>query len=815
MEKWLRFVNMVLALSLLIFLSPLDQTSKLPEAYDADLQNLPVDRTLAHLGLPKPLARANLQYQPHEPIQITNNADFAAFGFPGTGTEENPYLIEGLNITRYGGSYEILIDIDDTTAYFCIRNNVLTGVPRTYVGIALGNVIHGTVDSNIINNSYWGILIYSADNNTITRNTISDCEYDGIYGYGKNNHVTDNTIFDCKKAGITLEDANSRLVHNTIFNCTEAGIKVEYSRLTVVANNTISDCGRGIALMDESKQITVSDNGISKCGVGLYIYASSQNTVIRNQLDNTGGLVIELWLKPDWSIIPFIGTIENYLQATVTENKVNNRPLVFWQDVQGGRVPAGAGQVVLLNCTGVEVTKATISQVVNGVFTAFCSNLNIYSNIVTNCSKDGIALYESRNSTVTHNTVINCGAGIKLNKGRQNTISNNTVSDCGAGIQIHQSPQNTLVRNQLTTADLVLTGLSEVLRAGFTVTPVKDILQATVKENMVNDRPLVFWQNVRGGRVPAGAGQVVLLNCTGVEVTKGNISRVAIGVFLAFCENVTIHHNTIANCTYGIELHLSHNTNVTYNTIAHNWGYGIILESYTPYFGRPPAPYGPIPMNNTVMWNDFRGNNVGRGAQAYDTGLNTVFAYNYWDDHRSTDQNGDRVADTPYSIDPQRFNRDPSPLMVSVFSHHLSPPTLIEPKSRETLQGTVKIRWLAANDSWEHPITYTVLYSPDAGQTWISLASDLSTLEYEWDTTTVADGSVYWLQIVATCSNGLTAKDVSARSFTIQNPKTTTSVPETQNGMVPIIFVSLVLIIASLIRVKRRQSYRLQNLHRS
>jgi hypothetical protein len=38
------------------------------------------------------------QFEEMEPIIIQDSADFVSYGFPGDGTESNPYIIERLNI---------------------------------------------------------------------------------------------------------------------------------------------------------------------------------------------------------------------------------------------------------------------------------------------------------------------------------------------------------------------------------------------------------------------------------------------------------------------------------------------------------------------------------------------------------------------------------------------------------------------------------------------------------------------------------------------------------------------------------------------
>ncbi len=59
----------------------------------------------------------SLELIPHDPIEITSDSDFEVF--PGTGTEIDPYVIEGYNITTTSTRG---ISIRGTTKYFTIRN---------------------------------------------------------------------------------------------------------------------------------------------------------------------------------------------------------------------------------------------------------------------------------------------------------------------------------------------------------------------------------------------------------------------------------------------------------------------------------------------------------------------------------------------------------------------------------------------------------------------------------------------------------------------------------------------------------------------
>ncbi|MDF1537711.1 MAG: hypothetical protein P1Q69_02270 [Candidatus Thorarchaeota archaeon] len=61
-------------------------------------------------------------YEVHSPITITHNSDFnVTYGFPGNGTKESPYLIEGLNIS----SDTKCISISFTDCYFEIVDCIL------------------------------------------------------------------------------------------------------------------------------------------------------------------------------------------------------------------------------------------------------------------------------------------------------------------------------------------------------------------------------------------------------------------------------------------------------------------------------------------------------------------------------------------------------------------------------------------------------------------------------------------------------------------------------------------------------------------
>jgi len=119
---------------------------------------------------------ASLELTPHDSISILNDSAFSSYGFPGSGTEEDPYVIEGYNIitTDFYGIY-----ITDTTKYFTVRNCY---VDAEFSGIYISNVagFTATVINNTCNNNNIGILLRYSGRFTINNNTCNNNDNFGI-----------------------------------------------------------------------------------------------------------------------------------------------------------------------------------------------------------------------------------------------------------------------------------------------------------------------------------------------------------------------------------------------------------------------------------------------------------------------------------------------------------------------------------------------------------------------------------------------------------------------------------------------------------
>lgn len=265
----------------------------------------------------QPLAsiQGTTAYIERGPIKIYNNSAFSSYSSSGTGTSNDPYLIEGYNITFNSGT---LIHIEDTTAFFKISNCYLNGSMTAPIGVYLENVTHGTLENNIICNiDLQNVYLKYSNTTSISNNTIYDCDQMGIYlDNSLNNTLMDNTIYNvsedgillinadnntvlgnivynCATGGIYLSDSdNNSLLGNFVYNCTYDGIELDGNcDFNTFWGNTIYNClGYGLLIIDNCHNNTVRYNVIyNNTDYGLYIVGSAENnTMNHNNFVNNG-----------------------------------------------------------------------------------------------------------------------------------------------------------------------------------------------------------------------------------------------------------------------------------------------------------------------------------------------------------------------------------------------------------------------------------------------------------------------------------------------------------------------------------------------
>jgi parallel beta-helix repeat protein len=383
-----------------------------------------------------------------------------------------------------------------------IHNNTIND--NEYYGILLKYSSYSIISENILrNNPGRAIHLYKSGNSNLSKNLVFNNSITGIkveywyfdYGFyyermaiylesSEGCNIWDNILSNNHADVLSIHDSSySNLTGNTILNNTGTGIELRHSKNSIIANNSVSNNGGTGINIFYSESSTLSGNSLFNNGRdGIDLYDSESSTLSGNSLFNNGDIGIHLRYSENSFLMAntvsnnqkdgislyrsgnnvisnniFLnnglsldgGNFEEFYQATVVNNTVNGKPLVYWQDIYGGSISDSAGQIFLIACTAVTVTKQVLSNSSVGLFAFYSSDLVLHDNIMSNNTGSGISIEESRNLTISNNIITNNqknGIGLSYSKGI--VISRNIVSDNKRdGISLDQCERGTLSHN--------------------------------------------------------------------------------------------------------------------------------------------------------------------------------------------------------------------------------------------------------------------------------------------------------------------------------------------------------------------------------
>ena len=284
---------------------------------------------------PVPTITPLSSYTVRAPIQILGNQDFnAANGVvAGSGTELDPYVIEGWSISTAEGTG---IAISDTQAHFLIRHVL---VRDSLVGISLVRVSHGSlIDASVVQ-SVWpsgpsrmgvlieassgilirwstvswyhhrGLLIQGSDRVTVAESLFTKNIDVGLEAFGSTNvTLRENLILENLYGSFTAQGSSGlRLVRNTISgapqalgrafggdhvvieeNFIEAPLRFGNVGTVVIVNNSFKGFGNYISL-EGTPAARVESNAFSGYSV---IVLSSPNSLVRKNVFRAGSIGI-------------------------------------------------------------------------------------------------------------------------------------------------------------------------------------------------------------------------------------------------------------------------------------------------------------------------------------------------------------------------------------------------------------------------------------------------------------------------------------------------------------------------------------------
>ncbi|RZN42790.1 MAG: hypothetical protein EF813_01125, partial [Methanosarcinales archaeon] len=644
------------------------------------------------------IAANNCSNNPDDGIYISGSSNNK---LTGNILSEGGIFIRGDSLSDYTQGIDEMNTVNGKPVYY--RLDIECGrIPRGAGQVILVNCRDVLVENQELNNAGVGVEVVFSSNITIRNNNCSNNRHDGIYfSHSSDNNISGNNCSNNREDGIDLNGLIGSVISgNDCSNNRYDGIDLDGSSdnnisgnncsnnrwagvflacyLACSSNNSIScnicsDNGVGIDIVGSSNT-DISGNNCSDGGAGISLRGSSNNKLTGNIMFK-GGIVIEG------------GSMSDYTHEIDETNTVNGKPVYYWRDVDGGCIPDGVGQVILVNCSDVVVEEQNLNDLDTGITVVFSSYLTLKDN---NCSnnRNGIHLYKSGNSIISRNTCSNnqatgidlvCSSdnnisgndcsnnhmdGIDLVGSSNNRISNNNCSNNMVdGISLYDSRNNPLSDNTCSNnegGDICLRGSSNnrltgniMLGTGIVINDnlISGYTHEIDETNTVNGKPVYYWKNTESGRVPDGAGQVILVNCRDVLVEDQELSNVGVGIDAVFSSYIVIRNNSCSNnmCA-GIRLYESCNNAISGNNCSNSLGDGINLDRSR---------------NNIIFLNNFVNNtdnvescsftNIWNSTSminyTYKDGTFTNYLGNYWDDYEGSDLDGDGIGNSPHRID--------------------------------------------------------------------------------------------------------------------------------------------------------------------
>lgn len=610
-------------------------------------------------------------YVSHVPVIIDGDSMFTLENgvVGGSGTELDPYLIEGWEFT---GGYSGLC-LRDTTKYVVISDVYAHG---NGVGILLDNVTHVVVrDSvsslNLQGWDYWGM--YVLDSSQVE---ISNCSLEtniiGIYIESSSDcAIVDNHLY-WNTDGLLLEDCDGVTLRSNFVDTTpEDSVTLTRCSSTTVTDNTISQglpdsyCMTGIGVQDSSVA-NVSGNYLSFCVSAFRVTGSSGVDFVENVFDNGTMYCFEVYSSSEVTILrnsilnitgsaiyvngsDAVSVIDNEISSWSYEC-VGNLMLDWSTDcvVSGNVLADGVQGIALWGASRAHFASHTITDdnMWYGLPVAYYRDIDslavaapmVSQMILANCTDAwiegvqptciSIGLYFVSGVDVTGSTLVSYFTScIEAFHSSDVQVYDSMLMSDGWSMWFHDC------------ADVSVD--SCMLNGGFAGANVQFSQNVSLTSNLITGVS-VTWGTVSGNGVYS-------YQTTDLRVCGNMIVSCVHGVLANPSVNLTIDENEVVSCGVGVSLNMVDDgmTHVTNNNITGSAWCGVQLSSCR----------GVSTYHNAFTDNAVHAADDAPGDNSWDDGYPS--GGNYWSDYTGVDEfNGegqdmlgpDGIGDSPYEF---------------------------------------------------------------------------------------------------------------------------------------------------------------------
>lgn len=493
------------------------------------------------------------------PVHYTGDAELAASPLvTGTGTEADPYVLNGHNFNCTGSSYGLWLQ--DTTSHVVVSNCVFLDCDSSTTdlygyALYLQNVSHVTVLSNSFQFCNYGVVVRDSDNCTLDTNTVTSPGYFGMtVSSSEFVELTGNTIIAGEISAVR-------------------GMIVSDSRFVAINDSTILGMSGGISLINSDSLIVHDAYLEARLEYGIYLYNCSDLEIELCTIENVAQSGIYCDVSDHVSINN--NTFENIttygLQCTRSDhisfsdnlvNDTNGAVLVSYSEpliVTRNTLTNSSGAYgIHLSVVSGRIADNTLLDSYYGIYVVDSHEIDLVGNVVLHAQGMGIDATRCNNVSLINNQVTGgstiCVSGIELNDLDDSVADGNTISgDYYYGIEIWTCNNVTVSFNQIG-----ITGQNGIRANGCTEAGI-EVLNNTVQGTLVwgltasDSYPLRISGNVLNGFERGISLQycyeAVIENNSCDSSTESGI-RVEYGYSLS---NLRIANNSCQDCgSYGI-----------------------------------------------------------------------------------------------------------------------------------------------------------------------------------------------------------------------------------------------------------------------
>jgi len=306
----------------------------------------------------------------------------------------------------------------------------------------------------------------------------------------------------------------------------EAGLSLRDSHHNNIAENNLTDNPYGMRLYSSNRN-TLKGNHIFGNRYGLLIERSNYTELIQNKIEDVfDGLLL----------------IQSH-HSFVSSNEFSKN--IYGTFAYGGRNHTFKSNRFIDNYVGLLVSAS------NNIY---LEENNLSENVY------GIDLFFSHNCTIIENKGFNNTIFLSIWSSQDNILKNNIGTKNDIGISLINSLNSGLKQNNLDNSGVMISGNELKYWNSHSIDTT----------NTVKSDPIYYWADRKGGTVPSGAGQIILVNCTEISVKGQTIHNASIGITLAFSDYNTLSNNTVSNNLIGIYSFLSDNNEILSNIALRN-----------------------------------------------------------------------------------------------------------------------------------------------------------------------------------------------------------------------------------------------------